>query len=625
MLLKWLIKRLLGSGEFARPADIAALSDRITQLENNNTKLKTQLKEYEEEMALIRGFCTGGATANTPPVAEFSYVCDGLSCEFDATGSFDPDGIISTYTWDFGDGTPTTTGAGVTHSYAAGGTYDVQLTVTDDGGLNGFNNSNVAVTTLTLTLGPDSRLVTDGVAPTKPAKGATYTDHHYNTTVRRATDAQTDVGAGEGLRPWYSRRNPFNSDNTMMIVENDTHNHLVNPNDGSVLVSTLHLGPDSIRKYTRMEYVWHYTDPTKLVAMAADPTATSPGPNILKFASMDMANIDASGVPARTMMIDLTDVTFEPATDASGEIDLTGLTSIKQIWTNANRAWTRFGEGTPSKTVVTEPGHTWEGYPRYWVWTIESGNYTEHPGNGLGAVTYDLQTNKVTGVLDYSKFGRSNPDHVDMSWSGDYAIIAWSNDGSNNCAAGAVGTHAAPCGLMAYTRDFKSALGLFNRSTHADSAVDSLNNDVYAWVDWDTGPTLYYTILTDLDGTKVDTGLYGVFSNFDQHISGNNFNKPGWVVVSPYDLSLTDGENAWFEQKIIAVELDATSPRNYVLGHTYSRGSTDFRRPTAAVNLDLTRIAFASNFDTSGTGSGSDLVDTYVIELPSGAIPTSGS
>ncbi len=69
------------------------------------------------------------------PVAAFDHVCDTTSCSFDASSSTDADGAITDYAWDFGDGTersaPTATSA---NSYAAGGTYLVTLTVTDDSG-----------------------------------------------------------------------------------------------------------------------------------------------------------------------------------------------------------------------------------------------------------------------------------------------------------------------------------------------------------------------------------------------------------------------------------------------------------------------------------------------------------
>ncbi len=58
-----------------------------------------------------------------------------LKLNFDGSSSFDPDGQIVDYLWDFGDGT---TGSGViiNHQYSSEGTYDVILTVTDDEGLS---------------------------------------------------------------------------------------------------------------------------------------------------------------------------------------------------------------------------------------------------------------------------------------------------------------------------------------------------------------------------------------------------------------------------------------------------------------------------------------------------------
>jgi chitodextrinase len=97
---------------------------------------------------------TGQATASvqvvkgTAPTAKFIFnpkQGDVLSTyTFDASQSFDPDGKIAKYEWDFGNGTK---GEGVTvqKNFPKGGLYSVRLVVTDNKGLQSSTYKDVSV------------------------------------------------------------------------------------------------------------------------------------------------------------------------------------------------------------------------------------------------------------------------------------------------------------------------------------------------------------------------------------------------------------------------------------------------------------------------------------------------
>jgi PKD repeat protein len=74
---------------------------------------------------------------NLPPVAAVSATPTSgnapLAVAFSGAGSSDPDGTISSYAWNFGDGT-TGSGVSVNHTYNSTGTFNAVLTVTDNDG-----------------------------------------------------------------------------------------------------------------------------------------------------------------------------------------------------------------------------------------------------------------------------------------------------------------------------------------------------------------------------------------------------------------------------------------------------------------------------------------------------------
>ncbi|OGO33273.1 MAG: hypothetical protein A2Z16_17685 [Chloroflexi bacterium RBG_16_54_18] len=86
--------------------------------------------------------------ANQPPVAVASANPSSgtapLTVNFGSASSYDPDGSITAYNWNFGDGTSSTL-ANLSHTYQNSGTYTATLTVTDNQGATGSATVTIMV------------------------------------------------------------------------------------------------------------------------------------------------------------------------------------------------------------------------------------------------------------------------------------------------------------------------------------------------------------------------------------------------------------------------------------------------------------------------------------------------
>ena len=116
---------------------------------------------------------------------------------FDLSGSNDPDGVIASYTLDFGDGSTVLAGTDVsvdvTHQYTEEGSYTVLLVVTDNDGRIGMVNTVVTVGSVMLTFATNRgadydiyRMKADGTG-----QGAVYsedTDDLFPDLVRGTRD-----------------------------------------------------------------------------------------------------------------------------------------------------------------------------------------------------------------------------------------------------------------------------------------------------------------------------------------------------------------------------------------------------------------------------------------------------
>ena len=113
-----------------------------------------------------------------------------LPVQFTGSDSTDPEGDPLTYEWDFGDGSPHSTVADPTHTYAAAGTYTARLTVDD--GTARFPTASVQIDVGE----PPSASIT------APADGATYRDGAPVQLTGTGTDPEDGALPGSSLS-WH--------------------------------------------------------------------------------------------------------------------------------------------------------------------------------------------------------------------------------------------------------------------------------------------------------------------------------------------------------------------------------------------------------------------------------------
>lgn len=516
-------------------------------------------------------------SANIPPVANANGPYNGtvnLSLTFDGSGSTDSDGSIVSYSWDFGDGN-TATGVSPTHTYLTAGTFTVSLTVTDDAGDTGTDN-----TTATIGLGnqppvanangpysgtvnvalsfdgsasndPDGMIISyswdfgDGNTGTGANPTHTYTTANmYNVTLTVMDDAgATDsIGTTANIVPVVVNQPPIADAN--------------GPYSGTVGVAIIFDGSASTdADGTIVSYNWDYGDGNTGTGITPSHTYGVDGNFTVSLTVTD----DAGATTSSTTTASIGAVNQPPVSDPNGPYSGTvgvalifdGSASTDSDGTIVSYAWD-FGDGNTGTGVT--PSHTYMMNGNYTVsLTVtddagDSGTATTTTAIGLGNIPPASNPNgpysgTVGNAVMFDGTASSDPDGNIVSYNWDFG------DGN-------VGSGQTPGHIYTTPGTYNVTLTVTDNAGATDSAMTTAtilpvatgNADVYLTkleapddLEVEMGESESKKIKVKGDGdTIMQDATVNLTVNSPNEVSVNVYPHTITKAVSPYDDEATE-------------------------------------------------------------------------------------
>lgn len=436
----------------------------------------------------------------------------------------------------------------------------------------------------------------------KPSTKATslsspsYTDQRFGTKIFRMTSVADASSASTHMRHEYSRRQPFNCDNTKFIAVNTKgHWWLYDAATFTRLDGGCTRSPDGVGAlgvgntgfYFRgdCEPFWHPTDPNKIWVTEQD------------------------GVGNIWYEFDIVTKTTSTLFDLNPLLSAIGWGAVQ---------YTSFlGEGRPS-----DDGRWWG------MSCMNNATNTQ-----IGFIKYDRLNNVI---VDY-KAVANKPNNITTSASGEYVVPSWCRDTGqtmDQCAA-EMNIELAN-GTRAYYNGFSNFRQLNEYGHHGDTARDYLGNDVWTAINYNNAlmpdianGAFYYRRMDNGVGYSLPVTVYSPASSPATHSGGAaTAARPGWIVAETY--AGAPGSTT-YDEVVMAIELKPTEQEVLRLAHHQSispvpdgmggnKDSGYWAEPHTTVDRHLTRVVFASNFNDTDTV----ICESYMIGLPSWAIPTAG-
>lgn len=467
--------------------------------------------------------------------------------------------------------------------------YTFTVVATNQYGNSSASSASNIVTPVTTVTGPFDNLYTVGWTPISdtvvqspnvqsiPAKSSgiaspSYTDSDYGTKIFRVSSLTDSPNNGTTkMRHEYSRRQPFNCDSSKFLLQNSSGFYFVyDANtftclDGGITTSDVKLGAvgtNTIYPKDPRDWIWHPTDPNKII--------------------------------------------FFPQTDGLTAYEFDVVTKVLTTKFSLAGRLGAYGMGAATKITSSEGRPSDNG--RYWGWQVFNGSAT------LGYITYDMQTDTITGALTTTDAA----NNVTMSPSGAYIVIS----------AGGAGLTYAQCaasanirGTRAYARDFSSFKQVHITTTHMDVGYDYQNNEVMvslnpgssSWTDIAQN-SLFYITLAGGAGPVQLIDLGNAMSQWNSHYSGCCApTRHGWAVFSAYDETNRAGFPKYLDNNVALVELKPAGSVYRLADHRTTR-LTYWQEPHATISRDGLRVLYSCSWDNT---TSSQAALEYMIGLPS--------
>ncbi len=602
---------------------------------------------YSSELtpAQINAHYQASPAHRSGPVAKVTATVTDLVVAANASGSTVSDGSTPTYAWTFGD-SATATGVSPTHTYAAPGTYQITVTVTDGTGLTGTASTSVTVAahvapTASFTASSANLVGSFDASASKAATGSTISAYSWNfgdgTTGTGVTATHTYAAGSYLVTLTVTDNTGVTGTATQTVVAaqhaSPTASFTATPSGaGASFDATASSAADGA---TVTGYAWDFGDGGTASGLTASHTWTTFGDHTVKLTVTDsqlavgstiktVTTTHAAPTARFTQTSNNLVVTFDGSTSTAAD----GATVTGYAWD--------FGDGATS-TVAT-PTHTYatgQSYPVQLTVT-DSLNSTgtvsatvtvgAHPaptavisstatsltvafdGTGSGATDAATVTGYAWTFGDGGTATTSKPSHAYAS-SGSYPVtltVTDSKGGSATATKTVTVTHTAPVPVISAT---PTGLSVAFDGT-GSSASDLATISSYSWDFGDGGtstiaqPTHAYaasgtftvtlTVTDSLTGTATTTRAVTVSPVAQTVLASDTFARTStnkWGVATTGGTWATVGSAALF----------STTPGVGKISLALGSGPAAYLPTVASADVDV--VADAST-DKAITGGG---------------------